>query len=66
MQYIKQLFFSSNGNEDGAVRSNTAKKSTNPDEKYSVVDSYTQQLPEGKFFGFENLTASVCYANSTI
>jgi hypothetical protein len=29
MQYIKQLFFSSNGNEDGAVRSNVLPPTTN-------------------------------------
>jgi len=38
------------------------KKETNINEYYSSVN-----LPEGeKYFGFENPSASICYANSAV
>lgn len=37
------------------------------DDKSSIVDTYTEKFPEGgKYFGFENISATMCYANSSL
>lgn len=68
MEFFKRILgIDRSGGEANVVGNSNQKKSQLPQGPTSVVDSYIEKLPEGdKYFGFENETNTMCYANSAI